>query len=172
MRGVIDRLRNRPVRSDRDRARGARPARTRRAPVCPGTSRSTTPSPRSPRPAPGTATPSSWTAGADHYLFTFSPTGVESFYALPEETASKGVADYLMLRRKLPDEIFAGRRMLPSTLFRRDDVAGYLANLDRALEQTIAELGPAGSVGRLRSHPATRPPDGAGLVGGTRVGRR
>ena len=50
-----------------------------------------------------------------------------------------------MLRRKLPDEIFAGRRTLPNTLFRRDDVAAYLANLDRALEQTAAELGPAGS---------------------------
>jgi hypothetical protein len=29
-------------------------------------------------------------SGDDHYLFTFSPTGVESFYALPEEAASKG----------------------------------------------------------------------------------
>src|SRR6202012_250738 len=62
-----------------------------------------------------------------------------------EEKASKAVADYLMLRRKLPEEIFAGRRILPSTLFRRDDVVFYLANLDRALEHTSAELGPAGS---------------------------
>jgi cytochrome P450 len=85
-------------------------------------------------------------SGQDHYLFTFSPTGVESFYALTEETASKAIADYLMLRRKLPDEIFAGRRTLPTTLFRRDDVASYLANLDRALEQTTTELGPTGSV--------------------------
>jgi cytochrome P450 len=85
-------------------------------------------------------------SGPDHYLFTFSPTGVESFYGLPEEKASKGVADYLMLRRKLPEDIFAGRRVLPSTLFRRDDVAGYLANLDRALAETTAELGSAGSV--------------------------
>jgi cytochrome P450 len=84
-------------------------------------------------------------SGADHYLFTFSPTGVESFYALTEETASKGIADYLMLRRKLPEEIFAGRRTLPSTLFRRDDVALYLVNLDRALERTSVELGPTGS---------------------------
>jgi len=84
-------------------------------------------------------------SGQDHYLFTFSPIGVESFYGLPEEKASKGVADYLMLRRKLPDEIFDGRRILPGTLFRRDAVAGYLANLDRALEQTTAELGSAGS---------------------------
>jgi cytochrome P450 len=85
-------------------------------------------------------------SGSDRYLFTFSVTGVESFYALTEETASKGVADYLMLRRKLPDDIFAGRRTLPSTLFRRDDVANYLANLDRALDQTISELGTSGSV--------------------------
>lgn len=84
-------------------------------------------------------------SGDDRYLFTFSPAGVESFYALPEEKASKGIADYLMLRRKLPDEIFAGRRTLPTTLFRRDDVAGYLANLDWALRQTTAELGSAGS---------------------------
>jgi cytochrome P450 len=85
-------------------------------------------------------------SGREHYLFTFSCAGVESFYALTEETASKAVADYLMLRRKLPDEIFVGRRTLPSTLFRRDDVASYLANLNRALEQTTTELGPAGSV--------------------------
>ena len=85
-------------------------------------------------------------SGPDHYLFTFSPTGVESFYGLPEEKASKGVADYLMLRRKLPEDIFEGRRILPGTLFRRDDVAGYLTNLDRALAETTAELGSAGSV--------------------------
>jgi len=85
-------------------------------------------------------------SGRDHYLFTFSPVGVESFYALPEEIASKAIADYLMLRRKLPDEIFDGRRTLPNSLFRRDDVASYLVNLDQALEQTAAELGPRGTV--------------------------
>jgi cytochrome P450 len=85
-------------------------------------------------------------SGRDHYLFTFSPVGVQSFYALPEEIASKGLADYLMLRRKLPDEIFDGQRTLPSSLFRRDDVASYLVNLDQALEQTVAELGGEGTV--------------------------
>jgi cytochrome P450 len=85
-------------------------------------------------------------SGRDHYLFTFSPVGVESFYALPEEIASKGLRDYLMLRRKLPDEIFDGRRTLPASLFRRDDVTSYLVNLDQALEQTVAELGPEGTV--------------------------
>ncbi|MCZ4500219.1 MAG: cytochrome [Marmoricola sp.] len=85
-------------------------------------------------------------SGRDRYLFTFSPTGVESFYALPEEKASKGVADYLMLRRKLPDEIFEGRRTLPGSLFRRGDVAGYLTNLQAALETTSDELGTSGTV--------------------------
>ena len=85
-------------------------------------------------------------SGGDHYLFTFSPTGLESFYALPEEKASKGLADYLMLRRKLPDEIFEGRRVLPGSLFRRDDVASYLAKLEGALAETVTELGSAGSV--------------------------
>src|ERR1700741_2473385 len=103
------------------------------------------PSPRSPRPARHGDT-FVVKSGRDRYLFTFSRTGVESFYALIEEKASKAVADYLMLRRKLPDDIFAGRRTLPSTLFRRDDVVYYLANLDRALQHTSAELGPAGSV--------------------------
>jgi cytochrome P450 len=86
-------------------------------------------------------------SGGNHYLFTFSPTGIESFYALPEDAASKGVADFLMLSRKLPDEIFAGRRVLPTSLFRRDDVASYLANLHWALNQTVAEMGSDGSVG-------------------------
>jgi len=85
-------------------------------------------------------------SGGTHYLFTFSPTGVESFYALLEDVASKGVADYLMLRRKLPDELFAGRRTLPGSLFRRDDVSSYLANLEHALDATEAELGERGTV--------------------------
>jgi cytochrome P450 len=85
-------------------------------------------------------------SGRDRYLFTFSPTGVESFYALPEEVASKGVADYLMLRRKLPDEVFDGRRTMPHLLFRKGDVAHYLAHLDDALVETTRELGESGTV--------------------------
>lgn len=82
----------------------------------------------------------------DHYLFTFTATGVESFYGLREEVASKGVADYLMLRRKLPESIFDGRRALPGTLFRRDDVAVYLSHLETALDATLDELGSSGAV--------------------------
>ena len=84
-------------------------------------------------------------SGEDRYLFTFSARGVESFYALPETFASKGLADFRMLRRKLPDEIFLGRRTLPSELFRRGDVASYLANLSRALDVAGDELGDLGS---------------------------
>jgi cytochrome P450 len=84
--------------------------------------------------------------GRDRYLFTFSATGVESFYALPEEVASKGLADYLMLRRKLPDEIFDGRRTMPHLLFRKGDVVHYLASLEEALEMTGEELADSGQV--------------------------
>lgn len=85
-------------------------------------------------------------SGGDTYLFTCSPTGVAAFYGLPEEVASKGVADYLMLRRKLPDELFAGRRTLPHELFTRQVTADVLAHLERALDATIEELGPSGAV--------------------------
>jgi len=87
------------------------------------------------------------------YLFLFSPEGVRAFYALAEETASKGVADVRMLLRKVPEELFAGRRTLPHELFGRDDVGTYLANLDWALEVTAGELG---SEGRLDVFDHTR----------------
>ena len=90
-------------------------------------------------------------SGEDRYLFTFSARGVESFYALPEEVASKGLADFRMLRRKLPDEMFVGRRTLPSGLFRRDDVAAYLANLSGALDVAERELADQGSTERLHT---------------------
>src|SRR5215212_7588709 len=74
--------------------------------------------------------------GPDHAtLFLFSPEGVRSFYALPEAVASKGVADWMMLRRKLPHELFG-----------RDDVRNYLAVLDAAIDVSFTELGDAGTV--------------------------
>jgi cytochrome P450 len=85
-------------------------------------------------------------SGDDCYLFTFSAVGVKSFYALPEDRASKGIADWRMLRRKLPDEMFAGRRILPHQLFGREDVAAYVQNVHRALDDTVLELGDAGEV--------------------------
>ena len=85
-------------------------------------------------------------SGADRYLFMFSPAGVTELYRLPEERASKGVADWRMLRRKVPDELFAGRRTFPHDLFGRDDSATYMANVRSALDVTIDELGAMGSV--------------------------
>jgi cytochrome P450 len=80
------------------------------------------------------------------YLFVFSPAGVQSFYALAEADASKGIADWQMLRRKLPDELFVGRRTFPHDLFARDDVVQYREVLDDAIARTWAELGDGGRV--------------------------
>ena len=109
-------------------------------------------------------------SGEDRYLFTFAPVGVASFYALAEETASKGVADWRMLRRKLPDEVFVGRRTLPHQLFGREDVSRLLANVDQALDDTIEELGDRRNHRRVRVDPTARPSGGACLVGWSRRG--
>lgn len=79
-------------------------------------------------------------------LFLFSPAGVRAFYALPEEEASKGVADWMMLSRKLPEELFVGRRTFPAELFGREDVAEYLAQLGAAIDVAFEELGDSGRV--------------------------
>src|ERR1700683_2154374 len=85
-------------------------------------------------------------SGDDRYLFLFSPLGVAALYGLPEEAASKGVAAWRMLRRKPPDEVFAGRRVLPHQLFGREDVATYLRNVELAVEAAADELGSEGEV--------------------------
>lgn len=85
-------------------------------------------------------------SGADRYLFTFGPVGVAAFYALAEDRASKGVADWRMLRRKLPDELFVGRRTLPHQLFGRADVSHFLTHVERALDVALDELGDQGTV--------------------------
>ncbi len=79
------------------------------------------------------------------YLFLFSPVGVQSFYAVPEADASKGVADWQLLRRKLPDELFLGRRTFPHDLFARDDVVQYRSVVDAAIAVACNELGDAGT---------------------------
>lgn len=84
-------------------------------------------------------------SGADRYLFVFSPTALADFYAIPERVASKGLADYRMLLRKLPDELFLGRRTYAHDLFGAQEVEGYLGHLDLAVERQIAELGDAGT---------------------------
>ena len=84
-------------------------------------------------------------SGADRYLFVFSAAALTAFYAIPERVASKGLADYRMLLRKLPDELFLGRRTYARDLFGAQEVEGYLDHLDVAIERQIAELGDAGT---------------------------
>ncbi len=79
-------------------------------------------------------------------LFLFSSQGVKSFYELPESHASKGVADWMMIVRKLPEELFDGRRTIMHELFGREDVRAYLAQLDAAMAVTFTEMGPSGTI--------------------------
>lgn len=85
-------------------------------------------------------------ADGSSWWFVFGPVGVRAFYELDERAASKGVADWLMLRRKLPPELFAGRRTLPHVLFGRHATESHLAQLDAAIGVSFAELGDAGEV--------------------------
>jgi cytochrome P450 len=84
-------------------------------------------------------------SGRDHILFTFTPEGIQDLYALPEATASKGLADYRMLLRKLPKELFADRRTFAHDLFGAQEVEGYLGHLETAIDRQLEELGAAGT---------------------------
>jgi cytochrome P450 len=84
-------------------------------------------------------------SGGETYLFVFSDAGLRSFYAVEERDASKGLADYRMLVRKLPDELFVERRTFAHDLFGAEEVQGYLDNLDWAIDGAIEELGDAGT---------------------------
>jgi cytochrome P450 len=84
-------------------------------------------------------------SGGATYLFTFGEAGLRAFYAVEERFASKGIADYRMLVRKLPDELFAERRTFAHDLFGAVEVQGYLENLDWAIETEIAALGESGT---------------------------
>ncbi|MEM7408788.1 MAG: cytochrome P450 [Myxococcota bacterium] len=73
-------------------------------------------------------------------LCVFSPEGIRGLWALPEKVASKGAADFALLRHKVPDELFAGRRTFPHGLFARDDVDAYRRNLEGAVGLQLEEL--------------------------------
>ncbi len=85
-------------------------------------------------------------SGPDRYLFVFSPDALRALYALPEREASKGLADYRMLVRKLPEELFAGVRTMAHDLFGAQDVETYLGHLDHALARSLDELGSEGEL--------------------------
>jgi cytochrome P450 len=84
-------------------------------------------------------------SGSTTYLFVFDREGLDAFYKVTERDASKGLADYRMLVRKLPLELFAERRTFPHDLFGAHDVENYLDNLDWAITVQLAELGVAGT---------------------------
>ena len=84
-------------------------------------------------------------SGGTTYLFVAHPRGLQSFYDVAERDASKGLADYRMLLRKLPPELFDGRRTFAHDLFGASDVTSYLPHIDWAIDYAISELGAQGS---------------------------
>ncbi|MEM7136437.1 MAG: SCP2 sterol-binding domain-containing protein [Myxococcota bacterium] len=74
----------------------------------------------------------------------FSPAGVRTLWRLPEEDASKALADLTLLSHKVPIELFEGRRTLPHDLFGRDDVEVYLDHLRGSVDAELAALGEHG----------------------------
>ncbi|MEM7436050.1 MAG: SCP2 sterol-binding domain-containing protein [Myxococcota bacterium] len=77
-------------------------------------------------------------------LCLFSPAGVRALWRLPEEDASKALADLTLLSHKVPIELFEGRRTLPHDLFGRDDVEVYLGHLRASVDTELAALGEHG----------------------------
>ena len=76
----------------------------------------------------------------------FSPAGVRRLYALAENEASFGLATFeLVMKRKVPIELLAGRRTFPHHLFGKQDVEDYLGCLEDAVRQQLDELGEHGS---------------------------
>jgi hypothetical protein len=81
-----------------------------------------------------------------HRLFcVFSPEGIRSLYAQPEDQASFGIATYQLIKAKVPVELLLGRRTHPKTLFGSQVVEAYLDHLQRAVELEIARLGASGT---------------------------
>ena len=81
-----------------------------------------------------------------HRLFcVFSPEGVRSLYAQPEDKASFGNATYQLIKAKVPVELLLGRRNHPKTLFGSQRVESYLDHLKEAVDLELVRLGPAGT---------------------------
>ena len=86
------------------------------------------------------------------------PAGVQSFYDVAEADASKGIADWQMLRRKLPDELFLDRRTFPHDLFARDDVAHVPRRRRAGDRRDVGRARDRRDRRRVRPHPPARPP--------------
>ena len=79
-------------------------------------------------------------SGGTTYVFVFGMIALRNFYDLPEKVASKGLADYRMLLRKLPPTLFEGRPTFAHDLFGASDVTSYLPNVDHAINAAVHEL--------------------------------
>jgi cytochrome P450 len=75
----------------------------------------------------------------------FGPVGLRSLYALPEDEASFGEATRTLLGLKLPPELQAGDLAIFQHLFNRERMDAYLAHIAAAADDTIDELGAAGT---------------------------
>jgi hypothetical protein len=104
-------------------------------------------------------------AAGHRLLCVFSPEGIRSLYGFAECDASFGLATFELIRRKVPDELFAGQRNTPHDLFGRQETERYLGALDEAVTFEIDELGPEGRFEVLLRVPASGPPPRAGVVG-------
>src|ERR1700677_2616797 len=83
-------------------------------------------------------------AAGHRLLCLFSPEGIRCLYGFAENEASFGLATYELIRRKVPDELFAGRRNTPHDLFGRQETERYLGRLEEAMAIEIDALGRQG----------------------------
>jgi cytochrome P450 len=80
----------------------------------------------------------------------FSPAGVRCLYALPEQVASKGLADVALLAHKLPGELLRDRRARPHDLFGGEEVESYLTAVEEAVDRQLDELDYDGTLDAFR----------------------
>ena len=99
-----------------------------------------------------------------HRLFcVFSPDGVRSLYAQPEEEASFGLATYTLIKAKVPIELLLGRRNHPKSLFgnaKGRDLFGHPARCGGPGDRSAW---PQRSFRGLRRNAPPRSPSGSGL---------
>lgn len=79
-------------------------------------------------------------------LFLFSPVGLRSLYALPENVASFTEATRALLGFKLPPEILEGDMKMFHHLFGRSRMEGYVAHVEAATNEVIDALPPTGEL--------------------------
>jgi cytochrome P450 len=77
-------------------------------------------------------------------LCVFSAEGIRALYGFAEAEASFGLATFELIRRKVPDELFTGRRNTPHDLFGRQETERYLGRLEEAVAIEIDTLGAQG----------------------------